>query len=106
MGLVNMASALAVVVMDNEGRIIDYAAPLDIGFSKIKEATRIGFDIYRTVSFILKSLGYDLPKNITIHYPDTEIVVIPKGNHVVISITFDLVEAPKAITPEVGVTST
>ncbi len=106
MGLPNMTSTLIVVVMDNEGRIIDYAAPLDIGFSKIKDATRIGFDIYRTVSFILKSLGYDLPKNITIHYPDTEIVVIPKENHVIISITFDLLEAPKVITPEAGVTGT
>ncbi len=101
-----MTSALAVIVMDNEGRVIDYVAPLEIGFSKIKEATRIGFDVYRTVSFILKSLGYDLPKNITIHYPDTEIVIIPKGNHIVISITFELIEAPKAATPEVGVTGT
>ncbi len=101
-----MSTALAVIVLDNEGRIIDYAAPLDIGFSRIKEATRIGFDIYRTVSFILKSLGYELPKNITIHYPDAEITVIPKGNHVVISITFETIEVMKTVSPEVGVSGT
>lgn len=106
MGLIGMVTALAVVVMDNEGRIIDYVAPMDISFSKIREATRIGFDVYRTVLFILKNLGYDFPKNITIRYPDSEIVIIPKGKDIIISITFDLLETPKAIAQEVGVTGT
>ncbi len=94
-----MASALVVVVLDREGRVVDYVAPMELGFSKIKEATRIGYDIFRAVSFILKGLGYSMPKNMTIHYNDMDITVIPRESHVVVSITTEITEPPKALGP-------
>ncbi len=90
-----MSGNLYVVVLDNEGRVIDYVAPVENGFSKIKEATQLGYDIYRAVLFVLKGLGYSEPKNIVIHYDGMELTIHPRKTHVVITIYTEPIEAPK-----------
>ncbi|MCD6488774.1 MAG: hypothetical protein J7K21_06075 [Desulfurococcales archaeon] len=82
-----MSGAVVIAVLDREGRIIDYVAPMNIGFSIIKESIQVGYDIYRTIEFITKNLGFKVPKNITVNYMDQEITVIPRRNSIIVSIT-------------------
>ncbi len=99
-----MSGNLYVVVLDHEGRVIDYVAPIELGFSRIKEATQLGYDIYRAVAFVLKGLGYREPRNVIIHYDGMELTILPRKTHVVISIYVEGVETPsRSVSREVGV---
>ncbi len=91
-----MASTFSVIVLDNDGRIVDYALAPDIGFSSVKEYSRVAYDIYRTVAFILSELGYSPPRNLTINYDGAEITVFPRRNRIVVAIYMENPEIPRA----------
>ncbi len=75
-----------VIVLDKEGRIIDYEAPLDLGFEKVKEAVQLGYEIYRAVTYVLRSLGYSELKSMTIYQDSMEIVILPRQTHIVLMV--------------------
>ncbi len=75
-----------VIVLDREGRIIDYVAPLDLGFEKVKEAVQLGYEIYRAVTYVLKSLGYNGLKSMTLYQDSMEITILPRKTHIVLTV--------------------
>lgn len=81
-----MTSNFAVVVLDNEGRVIDYSAPLNMSYSLLREAVRLGYDMFRMVNIIVKEIGYEKPRNITVKMNDYEITVFDRGSKIVMII--------------------
>ncbi len=101
-----MASSFSVVVLDRDGRVVDYALAPDIGFSAVKEYSRIAYDIYRTVAFILSELGYTAPRNLTVNYDGAEITVFPRRGRIIVAIYLEHHGIPRAETSEKATAAT
>ncbi len=81
-----MTTSFAVIVATKEGKVLDYAAPLEFPKEILREAGRFGYEIYSIVSTIVKELGYHMPRNITVKTSDYEITVFDRGDKLVFAI--------------------
>jgi len=84
-----LAENFGVVVIDENGRIIDYSVPTTMPYSLLKEAVSLSYDIYRTVKVITKELGYSIPKNMTIKLDSYEVTIFKRYNRIVIVIIYE-----------------
>lgn len=83
-----MDHGFGIIVLDNEGRIIDYAMPINIPYNIMKEAIGLGYDIYRVISTVVKELGYKLPRYITIKLNDYEVSLFKRSDKLILVVLY------------------
>lgn len=83
-----MDHGFGIIVLDNEGRIIDYAMPINIPYNIMKEAIGLGYDIYRVISTVVKELGYKLPRYITIKLDDYEVSLFKRSDKLILVVLY------------------
>jgi hypothetical protein len=81
-------NGFAVVVLDGDGNILNYAIPVAMPYHIVREAIALGRDIYRVIKTIVKELGYRRPKYITIKVDDYEVTVFDRVDRIVIAILY------------------
>ncbi len=84
-----MATGFGVIVMNEEGKVIDYSLPPSMPHTLLKEAVSLGYDVYRMVKSIAKELGYRVPKNMTIKLDEYEVTVFSRYNRIVMAIIYE-----------------
>lgn len=82
-------SELAVAVLDLQGRLITCSSTDTMPYSKIQSAVRMGYDIFRTIDFIVRELGYETPKNISVKAEDLELTVFKRRDKVVVAVIYE-----------------
>ncbi len=90
-----LTTGFAVVIADMDGRVIDYSAPMNMSYSLLREAAKLGYDIFRMTLLITKELEYDPPRELSIKTDRYEITVFNRGNRLVIAIFAEVIEPPK-----------
>jgi predicted regulator of Ras-like GTPase activity (Roadblock/LC7/MglB family) len=81
-----MSTNFAVMVTTKDGKVLDYAAPLEFPKHILEEAAKFGFEIYSIVHTIVKELGYSMPRNITVKTSEYEVTVFDRGSRLVFAI--------------------
>lgn len=81
-----MSTGFAVAVIDDQGRVIDYSAPINMSFDTLREAIRLGYDMFRMINVIVKEIGYEKPRNITVKMNNYEITVFSRGSRIIVVI--------------------
>ncbi len=82
-------SELAVAVLDLQGRLITCSSTSSMPYSKIQNAVRMGYDIFRTIDFIVRELGYETPKNVSVKTEDLELTVFRRRDKVVVAMIYE-----------------
>ncbi len=82
-----MVNGFAIIVLNYDGKVLNYTAPLNMSYKVLKEGVKIGYDTYRTIMFIAKELGYSMPKRIVIEFNEFEEIITPQAGKIVIVIT-------------------
>ncbi len=90
------SDGFAIVVLDRDGRVIDYSAPINMSFTLLREAFRLGYDVYRMISVIVKELGYEKPRNMTVKMNDYEVTIFDRGKYIVMAILSNVETPPMA----------
>ena len=90
-----LATGFAVVIADMDGRVIDYSAPMNMSYSLLREAAKLGYDLFRMTFLITKELEYDPPRELSIKTDRYEIMVFNRGNRLVIAIFTEVIEPPQ-----------
>jgi len=83
-----LTNGFAVIVLDEYGRIVDHAIPMDMPLNILKEATALSFDIYRVIETIVKQLGYSMPRYINLKLDNYEVTVFNRFNRIVIAVFY------------------
>ena len=89
-----LGTSFAVVVVDRDGRVIDYSAPMNMSYSLLKEATKLGYDLFRMTLLVSKELEYEPPRELSIKTNKYELTVFNRGNRLVIAIFAEVIEPP------------
>ncbi|ADI31402.1 hypothetical protein Shell_0264 [Staphylothermus hellenicus DSM 12710] len=87
----------AVAVIDDQGRVIDYSAPINMSFDTLREAIRLGYDVFRMINVIVREIGYEKPRNITVKMDNYEITVFSRGSKIVVVILSNEEAVPVAV---------
>jgi hypothetical protein len=82
-------NGFAVVVLDNDGNVLNYAIPLNMPYHIVKEAVALGRDVYRVVKTIVKELGYKRPRYITLRVDEYEVTVFDRTGKILIAILYN-----------------
>lgn len=82
-----LVNGFAIVVLNYEGKVLNYTAPLNMSYQVLKEGVKIGYDTYRAIMFIAKEFGYSMPKRIVIEFNEFEEIIAPQAGKIVIVIT-------------------
>jgi predicted regulator of Ras-like GTPase activity (Roadblock/LC7/MglB family) len=80
------SDGFAIVVLDRDGRVIDYSAPINMSFTMLREAFKLGYDVYRMINVIIKELGYEKPRNMTVKMDEYEVTIFDRGKYIVMAI--------------------
>ena len=83
-----MSSGFGVIVLDNEGRVIDYSVPMGIPYNVMREAVSLGYDVYRVVNTIVKELGYKLPRYITVKLDEYEVSIFKRYGKILVVVVY------------------
>jgi len=90
-----LSDGFGVIVLNDEGRVIDYSVPLDMPPTLLREAVSLSYDVYRTVSVIARELGYQPPKNLSLKLDGYEVTIFRRYNKLVVAIIYG--EKPKPV---------
>jgi len=80
---------LGIVILDQAGNTIYHAISPKIPGSVVKEAVLLGYDIYRVIAGITGELGYSLPKSVSVKMSEYEIIILKRGNRVVLALIYE-----------------
>lgn len=76
---------IAVALVNSDGDIVEFI-PLGKNEGRnFDKVVRVCFDVYRVVNHILRSLHMSPPRNISMKYEDLEVVIIPRGDKLVMT---------------------
>jgi predicted regulator of Ras-like GTPase activity (Roadblock/LC7/MglB family) len=92
--VMSSSDGFAIVVLDRDGRVIDYSAPINMSFTLLREAFRLGYDVYRMINVVVKELGYEKPRNMTVKMDDYEVTIFDRGKYIVMAIFSNNVSPP------------
>ncbi|MEM1533106.1 MAG: hypothetical protein QXS06_03615 [Desulfurococcaceae archaeon] len=93
---------LAIALVSRDGDIVEFIPLGRTEGRDLDKVIRVSFDVYRVVNHILRNLNMNPPRNISMKYEDLEVIIIPRGDKLVMtmveefvsSISKDVAEAP------------
>lgn len=83
-----LSTSFGVVVLDENGRVVDYSIPIDMPVKLLKEATTLSYDVYRVIETIIKELGYSMPRYITLKLDNYEVTVFNRNSKLLVAIVY------------------
>lgn len=76
---------VAIALVNRDGDIDEFIPLGRTEGRDLDKVIRVCFDIYRVVNHILRSLNMNPPRNISMKYEDLEVIIIPRGDKLVMT---------------------
>ncbi len=85
--VINMYSRnVAVALVNRDGDIVEFIPLGGTEGRDLDKVIRVCFDVYRVVNYILGNFNMNPPRNISMKYEDLEVIIIPRGDKLVMAV--------------------
>ncbi len=84
-----MSKGFGVVLLDSDGRVVDYALPLEMPYTVLREAVSLGYDVYRVVNTVIGELGYKPPRHISIKLDNYEVSILKRPTGLLLVVFYE-----------------